>query len=659
MSVFRSLFLGILLLSAFVSPVPATAAAEECAAPAAADLDLLPASNAAGLFGYVDAHTNAWAVPPRFADADLFVQGFAVVAQPPPGKGRAIIDRKGGVILEGPFSGIRLAGPGDNTGRSDGNKVYGRVYVVEEGRRRGVFHAEQGWLLPLSAASFLTFAEADTFFTPQALVLRGKQIPLPKGFSPKQIDFVTRSVLLSEGAATGRSTLYGLMGFDGNLIIPPTYHEIETVPGESLWLAMRISDKGVSAEVKQILSGGSEEKNRTLDYVSTDIFDAEGTILHSFTSHRNPDVRGTACFYTSKGQYCVTDLRSGDPLVHVMDNGFAGYVVFRKDERNGLLGPDGQTAVPAVYSRLFSLGGELFAACAEPRIPTGSNSCGVINVRNEPILPFIYDHIDLAGSGPDGESLLHVTRQSGGKTLHGVVGRDGREVLPVQYMTAVYFNAAGRALVVNGEWKHGLADNRGNLLLPCEYADIHDTAKDDVEEPYYIAQLGEKQGLFDKNGKPLLPVAYSHVYLTGSGRPFGWFTIQETRDSGLFGAVNIHSGIHIPAEYAGFVFQRGHVIARGASQERRYSRLLDDTGKVLGEYAVIRAPEESAPGVYVVSRDEETWGMIGSGGMIIVPTGAYSSIIPALSGLFRVQEAESGRIYYVNAEGRSFKGNAE
>ena len=70
-----------------------------CSHAADVDRSLIPAMSAEKLFGYIDADSLSFTIPPQFTAASFFVDGIARVHIPE--KGLGLIDRSGKVLLDG------------------------------------------------------------------------------------------------------------------------------------------------------------------------------------------------------------------------------------------------------------------------------------------------------------------------------------------------------------------------------------------------------------------------------------------------------------------------------------------------------------------------------------------------------------------------------
>jgi hypothetical protein len=116
--------------------------------------------------------------------------------------------------------------------------------------------------------------------------------------------------------------------------------------------------------------------------------------------------------------------------------------------------------------------------------PVGKNDiCGVVNMKNEIIVPFIYqmienysDELGLAPAKKDGK--------------FGFIDRTGKVVVPFMYNDAW---AGSTALVVKKDGKWGIINSKNEIILPFEFASISSVnektawvAKTETEDIYEI-----------------------------------------------------------------------------------------------------------------------------------------------------------------------------
>lgn len=89
---------------------------------------------------------------------------------------------------------------------------------------------------------------------------------------------------------------------------------------------------------------------------------------------------------------------------------------------------------------------------------------------------------------------------------YGVIGRNGREILPVNYDKILKFNE--RIIFIKRDGKDGLTDLAGQEILPV----IYDEIKPYKDNLLMIEQNG-KRGIADQEGNIIIPVQYDKIYL--------------------------------------------------------------------------------------------------------------------------------------------------
>jgi hypothetical protein len=133
---------------------------------------------------------------------------------------------------------------------------------------------------------------------------------------------------------------------------------------------------------------------------------------------------------------------------------------------------------------------------------------GVINMAEKKTIPLEYDVMTRLRGGYSSTNTFFIAAK-GGK--YGILGRDGKVVLPFQYSM---ITSTGYELVtVTKNNKKGLLSSEGQPVLPVEYDDIVDADR------YLMVKKDGKFGAVNRSGNFFLPVEYdaiSRMYMADS-----------------------------------------------------------------------------------------------------------------------------------------------
>ncbi|WP_205508818.1 WG repeat-containing protein [Longitalea arenae] len=122
---------------------------------------------------------------------------------------------------------------------------------------------------------------------------------------------------------------------------------------------------------------------------------------------------------------------------------------------------------------------------------------GVISIAEKKIIPLDYDVMTRLRSGYSSSKVFFITAK-GGK--YGIMGNDGKVVLPLQY---TMITSTGYDLVtVTKANKKGLLSTEGASVLPVEYDEIIDADR------YLLVKKAGKWGVVNRSGVFILPVEY-------------------------------------------------------------------------------------------------------------------------------------------------------
>ena len=606
------------------------------------DASILPAPDAKGAYGYVDAASGKVLLAPQFYAADLFIDGIAIVARAYPEQARTVtlggnpahrkpavltpvaeglIDRNGREILPALYD-VR---------RSDGGSRH-RLFLLKDAQgATAVFHADKGFIVPPGTYQ-------DISCTPEGAVLcdgvyydpDGRRIPPPDGAGIARVE--PTGLLRVRREEKGTTPLEGVMRRDGSLLVPVQYHNIEAAPEAGVWLASRPDAQAEralkAAPNKDALPLTTLADSAVSNAMTVDVYDASGAMLRSFRADAETlRVRGEHCTYLNKGRKHRVNIRTGEavPEPEAPADPASGCRPFLQDGKYGIKNADGTVGVPAIHDEMHSLGGGLFAA---RRGLSSVNTWGVIDGTGKEILPFVWGSIQNAYPPfSTGIEASHATRTAGpllcrryrdksGPGGYWLLDRNGRFITPRDkpYDTACAFafNAAGLA-AVSRSGKHGVIDDTGKEVLPCEYAHVRDVlqppetggpAKPTAEDALFQVRRGKLWGLYDGAGTELIPVQYGDMTLHPPYTAQGWIRVQDAGGN-KHGLVNIRTGQSLaPVHDFVWIFPGFFLVRTGdgygmpdrqGEEITRYDRAewLEDAGVLAarrdGKYALLDA----------------------------------------------------------------------
>lgn len=178
---------------------------------------------------------------------------------------------------------------------------------------------------------------------------------------------------------------------------------------------------------------------------------------------------------------------------------------------------------------------------------------GVIDASGREVLPCVYDDIHIFDDGMiSAGKYTGETGQLGFKEeKYGLFDREGKMLLPMEYNWITCYNVAWgteddhiyndyfeiRKDTPEGGSLRGIADRKGNIVLPVEYLDI---LRPDAER--WIVCKDNKVGVLDKNFQVVIPLIYDDYmwdYKT---------SYLVTRD-GKWGVIGLAGETLIPLEY--------------------------------------------------------------------------------------------------------------
>ena len=160
------------------------------------------------------------------------------------------------------------------------------------------------------------------------------------------------------------------------------------------------------------------------------------------------------------------------------------------DGKWGMLDKQGYMIVPCIYDELLPI--EDNGEC----IVTLNDKEGYINIKNEHILPLIYDRV---WKFSDGVAPVKFN----GKCIY--IDKQGIQVIPYSYEDNYHFKRGVARVKLND--KYGYIDLNGNQIIPCAY----DSASEYFYSGIARVKLNNKYGYIDTSGKHIIPLNFTWV----------------------------------------------------------------------------------------------------------------------------------------------------
>lgn len=302
---------------------------------------------------------------------------------------------------------------------------------------------------------------------------------------------ITQQVLKAQNVFSKldeKTSLIGFVDADDNYIVKPTYKEVDYNFGSNpgLFKVINQNDKigFVNEAGKEVVlckydEVGSFEKGYSLVKIKS----GESSFKHGMVDTTGKEVipckydeyisfeKGYAILKIKTGEYNynhglvdstgkeIIPVKYGQLEYYPNDN----VLVFGEENASnvGLMDMRGKVIIPVQYqfwSKRISKG-----IWPVGIWPAGTNGiCGVVNMKNETVVPFIYEMIESYS-----DELNLAPAKKDGK--YGFIDRTGKVVIPFVYSSGW---ASGKYLAVKKDGKWGIINVDNKIILPFEYSDI-------------------------------------------------------------------------------------------------------------------------------------------------------------------------------------------
>ena len=339
--------------------------------------------------------------------------------------------------------------------------------------------------------------------------------------------------------------------------------------------------------------------------------------------------------------------------------------------RYGFYG-SGVTVIPFVYDQLP----EKFS---DFMIAKKGNKYGVINKRNEAVIPFIYENMYVMYDDYKTKKIADYVKVES-KKLFGLINRKGEIIIPVKYKNLEKWgkqnflagtvdneygilSTSGKVIhpftfeqkpkfafdshhIIKIGGKEGVCDNFGKIVIPIQYDYIGTTL---YSRTYLMATQNKKHGLIDHTGKQVLPMIYDNIkekkdktwvvtkdkkqgVLKSDFRemvPIIFDRIEKrndfyflVRNGYRYGIVDLKGKEVLPCEYQKLLLTGGDVFIGRKEGTREYF-VIDKTGKRVLEQGFISAYSLGGTNFFKVKNDLEKYALFNAGTKKLVTAFEY------------------------------------
>ena len=175
-----------------------------------------------------------------------------------------------------------------------------------------------------------------------------------------------------------------------------------------------------------------------------------------------------------------------------------------------------------------------------------SQKCGVINLKNETIIPFMYDWIERCFS--EGKHKGCAIAKLNNK--EGIINQKNEIIVPFEYE---YIKAMSDDTFLickkYGECEY-IVDNNFNQISDKKFLEIL-TGYDHITTDYFIASLDDenKEGLIDKFGNTIIDFKYKDLSMIENPHNKSDFYLYAKNDYDKCGIIDIEENVIVPFEY--------------------------------------------------------------------------------------------------------------
>lgn len=216
--------------------------------------------------------------------------------------------------------------------------------------------------------------------------------------------------------------------------------------------------------------------------------------------------------------YMVNHYENGHIFVAERDTVAAGII-----QRMGVYNFLGEQFIPCQYHNISHYKDDYFFV-------SNNNKIGILNNRNEIIIPIIYDQLQPKNKYSKNPLFLV---KSGDKK--GILNEQLEWILPPEYD---WITLEENHFIVSKNDKSGWLDLEGNVLIPL----IYDRIGKKTEQGLIAVWKDNKTGFIDAKGNTIVPVVYNSIGYYNDG-------LYQLKKEGKFGVVDTTGNIIVACQY--------------------------------------------------------------------------------------------------------------
>ena len=141
---------------------------------------------------------------------------------------------------------------------------------------------------------------------------------------------------------------------------------------------------------------------------------------------------------------------------------------------------------------------------------------GVINKKNDIIVPFVFDRITQRFGEYYIVEKLDANERKGGGHLKGLFSNKGKQIIPCKYNEISDFHD-GISMVYDG-WSYGFINDRGEVISECKYSQAQP-----FSEGLAVVRDRKKMGYINTKGELIIPCQYE----TAESFHDGWASVDN------------------------------------------------------------------------------------------------------------------------------------
>ncbi|MGP1403387.1 MAG: WG repeat-containing protein [Catonella sp.] len=322
-------------------------------------------------------------------------------------------------------------------------------------------------------------------------------------------------IIIGDRENTDRNIKYGVMDYNGKVIVEPKYDEIRLF-SEGLAVAIKDGKRGcIDKEGREVIPFKFDllqNFDNGLAVASKDgkwgCIDKEGREVIPFKfKHLDRLENGFLMVVRSDGRYGYINKRGEefyiknsekyDELEKISDNLYR----VKKGEKVGIINKKGKVVVPIKYNDV----GDFHEGMAKVTQKEEENhetwySYGFVNKKGKEVISADYNSAEDFHEG-----LAAVSYGVGHGAAWGFVNKKGKEVIPVKYDGVNDFHEGLAAVIKYGEL--GFVNKKGKVVIPFKYEEVAGLSEG-LSEGLAAVEKDEKWGFVNKKGKIVIPFKY-------------------------------------------------------------------------------------------------------------------------------------------------------